>query len=146
MKFSVSGQIMTNCNMSDSTCFRLFLEIPVLEKLMLERSLERTAKVESNEGTSEAPGCSAWDVLSTCRLALPVPKLGAQRTGAAVGILMQVWCVLPVLYMFMFNTLVYMTHWIYHCQIWVMLYESKETWKTGRGSWVKFQREISVIC
>lgn len=119
-----------------SCCFRLFLEIPVL-KINAGKKSRKDSKSRQQTSRSEAPGYNAWDVLRTCRSGHPVPKLEHRALELLwVCSLIQVWCVLPVLYMFMFNTLVYIAHWIYHCQMWVMLFmnQKKPERQEGRAS------------
>lgn len=67
--------ITTNYKWLTVYCFRLFPEITILKKLIIQSSVGMTAKPGNKQGRSEAPGSCAWHLLGTHRLAHVVPKL-----------------------------------------------------------------------
>lgn len=118
-----------------SCCFRLFLEIPVL-KINAGKKSRKDSKSRQQTSRSETPGYNAWDVLRTCRSGHPVPKLGAQSTGAAVGMQSDTSLMCPAcaVHVHVQHTCVHSTLDLPLSDVSHALYESKETWKTGRPS------------
>ena len=113
---------MTSC------CFRLFLEIPVL-KINAGKKSRKDSKSRQQTSRSEAPGYNAWDVLRTCRSGHPVPKLGAQSTGAAVGMQSDtsLMCHACAVHVHVQHTCVHSTLDLPLSDVSHALYESKET-------------------